>query len=370
MKPSMPTILLLSLCLHLGCRGGQAGAGLAVDDDDASADSGDTDADADFPPALLSCPTPGSLPFSTQSTGFASDEARDVAESLPRFKDQGSDILGNPGGLSAYTSMPLSQGPGDSFVFAGQKARTAMDRGLEASPLAGEWVSLWGYDGDAWSELAREQTDENGGYRVSGIVPSPNPFQPIYSVLEADGSCAPHYGFLLPPGTQVVVTDIDGTLTIADEELFKEIEDGAYDPVENASASRMMNVWHDKGYVIVYLTARPHAFRAETRAWLDRHDYPPGPVISANSLVFGESARQYKRTWCNRVMEDLRWDVVAAYGNETSDIDAYEDSGISKSITFIVGPHAGVADTVAILDNDFSAHISDFVQQQPDATEP
>ena len=339
------------------------------DDDDAGDDQAETDdIDPDFPPALLNCPRPGSLPFSTQSTGFEDDGNRELADTLLRFKDQGSDIMGNPGGVVGYTSMPLSQSPAsDAFVFTGQKARTAMDRGLEATPLGGEWVSLWGYDGDAWSELGRTQTGDNGMYQLSGIAPSPNPYQPIYSVLESDGTCAPHYGFLLPQGTQVIVTDIDGTLTIADEELFKEIDDGNYDPIENASASRMMNVWFEKGYHIVYLTARPHVFRAETRQWLDRHAYPPGPVISANSLVFGESARQYKRTWCNRVLDDFGWDVVAAYGNETSDIDAYEDAGIPKSITFIVGPHAGVADTQAILDNDFSAHINDFVRTYPDA---
>jgi phosphatidate phosphatase PAH1 len=128
-----------------------------------------------------------------------------------------------------------------------------------------------------------------------------------------------------------------------------------------------MNLWNDKGYIIVYLTARPHAFRAETRSWLSDHEFPPGPVITANSLVFDDSARNYKRTWVNRLTSDFGWTVTAAYGNATSDIDAYEEAAIPKNITFIVGEHAGVADTQAILDNDYTAHIADFVEGQPDA---
>jgi hypothetical protein len=365
------TNILISLLMLLlgGCRGGQAGAGLASMSSGDGDEVGDTEdaEDDDFVPSLLGCPQPGALPFTPQSSGFERESNLELAQMLPRFKDQGSDILGNPGGPAAFTSMPLTQSPGTEFVYVGQKARTAIDEGLEATPLGGEWVSLWGYDGADWSELARTQTGDEGMYRISGQAPSPNRYQPYYSILEADGTCAPHYSFLLPRGTPVVITDIDGTLTLADEELFKQITDGNYDPVENASASLMMNAWSEKGYEIVYLTARPHGFRAETRAWLDDQGYPPGPVLSANSLVFGESARQYKRTWCNRVMDDFGWDVVAAYGNETSDIDAYEDAGISKSITFIVGPHAGVAETQAILDNDFTSHINDYVRQQPDA---
>jgi phosphatidate phosphatase PAH1 len=222
----------------------------------------------------------------------------------------------------------------------------------------------------AWSELARAQTSETGSYSFPGIAPSLNRNQPHYAILEGDGSCSPHYSFLMPAGTQVIVTDIDGTLTLADEELFNQIGDGNYVPLENMSAAQMMNTWADKGYVIVYLTARPHAFRTETRVWLRDLGYPVGPVITANTLVFDESARQYKRAWVNRVKNDFGWKVVAAYGNATSDIDAYEDAGIGKDITFIVGPNAGVADTQAIENNDYTAHIADFVNSQPDAAQP
>lgn len=88
-------------------------------------------------------------------------------------------------------------------------------------------------------------------------------------------------------------------------------------------------------------------------------------MITANSLVFGDSAREYKGAWVKRLTNDLGWDIVAAYGNAESDIQAYEDAGIPKGITFIVGEFAGASGTVAIANNDFSSHITDFVNQQP-----
>ena len=88
------------------------------------------------------------------------------------------------------------------------------------------------------------------------------------AILEADGSCGEHYDYLMPPGTKFVVTDIDGTMTFSDDELFKQIDDGSYVPIQNQSADALMNAWTKKGYQVVYLTARPHLFRAETRRWL------------------------------------------------------------------------------------------------------
>lgn len=383
-----PCILIASTVAMLaGCRAAESGAGLASQTDAESSagdptqasSSGTTDGAADTTadttgggpdaePMLLNCPTPGELPFTTMSTAFETQAAMDVVAANPRYKDEASDVLGVPGAQWATTTQStdgaLSTG---AFRLAGTKARAPIDMGLNPLPLAGEWMSLWNWDGTTWTALTRVQTDDAGQYELDGVDETFSSAQPIYSVLEGDGSCAPHYFFLLPEGTEIIVTDIDGTMTLSDEELFAQIGDGNYDPAENASASELMNLWSDKGYVVVYLTARPHVFRAETRAWLDAHGFPVGPVISANTLVFDESARNYKRTWVNWMASDFGWSITAAYGNATSDIDAYEDAGVPKEITFIIGENAGQGGTTGIPDNDFSQHIVDFVMQQPDA---
>jgi hypothetical protein len=324
--------------------------------------------DGDFDPVLLDCPFPASLPFTTQSMGWQNPDAEAIAAANPRIKDEGSDMLGNPGGALAYTTMAQTDPPAPGLrIYEGRKQRTTNEEGLVAQALVGENVSLWGYDGLAWTELTRNTTNDTGAYVFDGIDPSPNPFQPFYAILEADQSCAPHHTFVLDPGTKFVLADIDGTLTLSDDELSMQITDGSYDPVENTGASALMNTWADKGYITVYLTARPHAFRAETRAWLSAHDFPAGPVITANSLVFGDSARTYKATWFGRVLADFGWELAAAYGNADSDIAAYEDAGVPKDITFIIGELAGTSGTQPIENNDYSDHIAEFVQPYPDA---
>lgn len=366
MTPSIWTHHATTLSLLVGlaaCRGGGDADGAGGAGGGASTGAGTSDA------TVLACPNPGQLPFTLESSGWVDPDNESLAASEERYKDEASDRLGSVS-LSAttYDAIDAASTPA-APRYAGRKARAPLTSGLESNGLPGENVSLWVHDAEAgWTSLGRTKTDGLGDFSFDlGAAVTLAPGQAVYSVLEADGSCAPHYDALFPSGTPVILTDIDGTMTLSDEELFSQIADGSYDPKENASASAMMNLWSDKGYPIVYLTARPHAFRAETRAWLDAHGFPVGAVVTASSLVFDESAREYKRSWVNRVLTDFGWEVVAAYGNATSDIDAYEDAGVPKEITFIVGPEAGAAGTVAIEGNDFSSHVSDFVQPYPDA---
>ena len=358
--------LTLSTALGTGCRGGEDDAGLASADDDGTGEASGDDGASSFDPELLNCPTPGSVPFTLESNAFADGANQTLVDENPRIKDEAGDILGNPGGPYGYTRMGVTDSTGaDALRFVGKKARSTNDAGLVSMPITSEYVSLWSFDGSEWFQAARVQTDGSGDYDISGVDGSPNRFQPHYAVLEGDQSCAAHYSWLLPTGAKIFISDIDETLTLSDEELFSQIADVSYDPVENSSASTMMAKWAEKGYSVVYLTARPHVFRAETRSWLTAHGFPPGPVISANSLVTGDSARMYKGAWVNRLTDDFGWEIIAAYGNATSDIDAYEDGGIPKDITFIIGENAGVAETQAIDNNDFSTHITEFVDPYP-----
>jgi hypothetical protein len=363
MKRTVVSSMLVGLGLAaLACRGGSTDAG------------GGGGGSAGGPPLSdateLKCPNPGALPFATEVHEFTNDDAKLTADGSPRNKDEASDVLGVPGGPQVNTYIPVETASGtERPSYDGRKARTGQASGLTAIGLPEEPVSLWYYDpaGKAWQTLGRQPTDSEGGYSLapSGAVVTELD-RPVYSILEADGSCAEHFDYLLPVGTKLVVTDIDGTLTLSDDELFKQIDDGTYAPLQNESADLLMNAWFDKGYRVVYLTARPHEFRSETRAWLRDEGFPPGPVITANSLVFDESARTYKRSWVNRLLQDFQWEVVAAYGNAASDIDAYEDAGIPKDITFIIGEFAGANGTQAIANNDFSDHVADFVTPYPD----
>lgn len=314
----------------------------------------------------LLCPTPGLLPFRTESRGFVRSENKTLATEDPRSKDEASDTLGNPGGVVASTYLEdAAAAAADPIGYRGAKARTTPTGGLFNNPLPGEHVSLWFHDDAAaeWQQIGRADTGDDGYYEIadSGFVAPNN--APVYSVLEADGSCAEHYDFLLPPGSKVIVTDIDGTLTLDDTQLIMEIADENYVPVQMGAADRLTQAWAAKHYPIVYLTARTHLLRNETRVWLRDLGFPPGPVITSDGA---NGPDIYKTAWMNRIIDDFGWTPVAVYGNADTDITAYENAGVAKNLTFIVGDLAGTRSTVAIPNNDFSEHITTFVNAQPD----
>jgi hypothetical protein len=313
----------------------------------------------------LRCPNPGALPFRLASSGFQKPVNKTIAADELRSKDEASDTLGNPGGLNASIYLPDGQRPGAAAIdYHGSKARTAVDAGLTSDQLSGETVSLWTYDPAAamWQSIGSAKTDDGGTYDLpaTGFV-APNG-QPVYAMLEADGSCAAHYDLMLAPGSKVVVTDIDGTLTTSDLELQMQLTDDTYVPKMMTAADRLMQAWSMKGYPIVYLTARPNVLRAESRRWLADLGFPTGPLITSGS---GAAADVYKTLWMKRMAQDFGWDVVAVYGNADTDITAYASIGVPPDHTFIVGPLAGTRGTIAIPNMDFSQHITDFVNAQP-----
>lgn len=350
----------ISLALVAGCR--PDGPGF------------ETQADAGPFTTELRCPQLGSVPFELSDTKWAFSDNETRATTQPRHKHEPSDVMGNPA-----LGFALTQEPGDAQLHMGNElirgvmARTELDRGLFGDPIGAEKVSLWQYDASAgWQKLGERTTDDFSGttaghYSFDLGAPAPEGLSIRYAVLEPEPSCGSHYTYNLPAGTKVIITDIDGTMTLSDDELIQQISDGNHDPAEKMGSVALTQAWAAKGYQFVYLTARPHMFRTETRQWLIEHGYADGPIITAPQLVFGESARMYKRAWVNRVANELGWDVVAAYGNATSDIDAYEDAAIPKAVTFIIGEFAGVAGTTAIDNDDYTSHISDYVMNQPDA---
>jgi hypothetical protein len=312
----------------------------------------------------LSCAFPGDLPFRTPTSGWAHSENKKVAQDKTRSKDEASDTIGNPNGPYASIYLaPNTPPPTGPIDYHGAKQRTLASGGLFATPLQGEHVSLWTYDGSAWLDLGKATTGDDGSYDLPDTdYVAPNG-QPVYAMLDADGSCAEHYDYLYPRGTKVVISDIDGTLTLDDQQLLNQIPDETIIPKMMGAADKLTQAWAMKGYPVIYLTARPHVFRPETRAWLRDLGFPGGALITAADV--GDAA-PYKTMWLQRMLQTFGWTAVAAYGNADTDITAYENAGIPKNLTFIVGPLAGMRGTTPIANMDFSAHISSFVSTQPD----
>jgi hypothetical protein len=168
-------------------------------------------------------------------------------------------------------------------------------------------------------------------------------------------------------GMHAIVSDIDETLTTADNEFLMQLIDSTYDPMERDEASELINDYHARGYTIVYLTARAESQRSNdnmtpardlTEAWLEAHGFPLDEntrVILAPGFVFGDAAAEYKgQALLDLQAEGFMFDY--AYGNAESDIGGYEIANIPKDVTFIIGPEAGNGDTVPVLEDGWVEH--------------
>jgi hypothetical protein len=123
--------------------------------------------------------------------------------------------------------------------------------------------------------------------------------------------------------SECVVFDIDGTLT-PDVLSIKTARQGA------ATA-----VWAfaDSGYLILYLSARIPLLQGGIRDWLEENGFPPGRL----HLTESRDDRKDHAAFKTRVLEAYKsggCDFVAAYGDSSSDFEAYASVGISPQRIF------------------------------------
>ena len=126
---------------------------------------------------------------------------------------------------------------------------------------------------------------------------------------------------------------------------------GDYSPEMRKGAVEVVKAIAAKGYRIIYITGRPETLTGKTREWLEEKDFPPGALRTTDrtSQVM-PTARGVER-FKTDVLTDLTargLNIFAAYGNATTDIAAYQNAGIAKKRTFIIGKYAGNDDTVAV----------------------
>lgn len=205
-------------------------------------------------------------------------------------------------------------------------------------------------DGE-WEILAEAVTDDDGHFEVE--LPEEERFDRgrnrILSILKADGTCVEHGVFVYEEGFETILTDIDATLTTLDDEMLDQmIGDKGLDyiPKKLVDATTMTNAWTDKGYLMLYLSARPVDYLSWTRLWLREEGFPYGPSKGASNLVHGSTAAAYKQEYVEEILDKngLNWQILYGYGNAFSDVDGYVDGGIPKENCFMVN-EAGCPNT-------------------------
>lgn len=122
---------------------------------------------------------------------------------------------------------------------------------------------------------------------------------------------------------QAVVFDIDGTLTPSPLAIFTARDD----------AANAVHLFADRGYKIIYLSARIKPFQAGIPNWLKENHFPEGSIHLPETAQDSRDPAAFKQ----RVLDIYKtngWKFVAAYGDSSTDFDAYDRAGIPKAAVF------------------------------------
>ena len=168
-----------------------------------------------------------------------------------------------------------------------------------------------------------------------------------------DGSTTTSYLWILPAGTRLAVTDIDGTLTASDRELFQQMLDGSHVPSPYPGAVDLTGAHDDLGHLVLYLTGRPYWLTRKTREWLAALGCAAGPLHVTDSdgeaLPTEAGVGDFKKNYLlGLVAQGYVLDL--AYGNATTDIYAYLGVGLPAGQVWIIGANAGQQGTHAVSD--------------------
>ncbi|MCC6623015.1 MAG: hypothetical protein IT385_17280 [Deltaproteobacteria bacterium] len=249
---------------------------------------------------------------------------------------------------------------------------------MQREPPCGLWEHMGDFRTSVEDQYGTTYGIEDDGGRVFFEIPEAQRFPvgryPVRMVLKGDLTMAAFDLIVVEPGTQAIVTDIDGTLTTGDEELILELImeffNETYVQHPYPDADRMLELWESKGYLIVYITGRPDPLRPMTERWVEPR-FPPGPMhltdTNTQAIPKDENVGTYKKEFV-QYLQAQGLDIVAAYGNATTDIYAYEQAGIPKATTFIIGNHRGEAETQP-LQGGYTDHLP-WVEARPAATKP
>ncbi|MDE1463805.1 lipin/Ned1/Smp2 family protein [Spartinivicinus poritis] len=218
-----------------------------------------------------------------------------------------------------------------------------------------------------WKYLGQYKTNRDG--KVTVKVPGQTVGDYIIRmVVDGDHSMADGYISVRSPGRQAVLFDIDGTLTLNDAEQI-----GDYLGLSTATpfyyAKETIQAYRDKGYQLIFLTARPYWQTKGSRVWLrntmQQADWHLRTNIDGEIFTSFKGHAEYKAAYIKKLQQE-GINIVRVYGNASTDIKAYEMANIPKHETYILGRHAGKKDTQTVGD-DYTLHYSSTVVNTPKA---
>lgn len=272
----------------------------------------------------------------------ACDAAPPTAEKLPWKHDILSPIIAS--GTPGHRGRDLLLNPGDPQWIIGKFAYSTppveLDKDLKDEQVDiyvqrecdGPWEMLGSSfttnDGD---HATVEGVDDSGG-RVYFQIPADKALglgrHRIHMIVRGDLTTADMFIEVVPQGTPVFVSDVDGTLTTSENVEFAALLTGTI-PDSNTDAAKAFQILAKKGYHPFYLTARPEYLVHRTREFLSTHDFPPGLVHTTVTLTgaTGAAAQTYKTDELAALgMRGIS--PSYGFGNTDSDAGAYNNANI------------------------------------------
>lgn len=183
------------------------------------------------------------------------------------------------------------------------------------------------------------RTEETGlvSYRIPDAEHLPTGLHAARFVVCADRTFADATVAVVTPRVQLAASDVDGTLTRSENAFAYSVVGLAETPAPHAGAAALFTRLADRGFIMVYLSARPDVFAQSTRAWLASNGFPPGVVRTRGGTHFalgGPDHVTFKVAVLRELARVVGHPVDLGFGNTTTDVRAYEAGGIPGSGRF------------------------------------
>jgi phosphatidate phosphatase PAH1 len=141
---------------------------------------------------------------------------------------------------------------------------------------------------------------------------------------------------VIDPGTRLLVSDVDGTLTESENAEFGALLTGTL-PDAQPDAAALYETFVARGYLPVYVTARAERLGQRTRDFLHAHGFPKGPVLTSYSHfgLSGDDAIAFKSGELGRLAKkgQLAW----LFGNTVTDGAAFASTTVPASRRVLLG---------------------------------
>jgi predicted secreted acid phosphatase len=122
---------------------------------------------------------------------------------------------------------------------------------------------------------------------------------------------------LAPQGKEkAVVFDIDGTLT----------PNQIQTTMARIDAANAVRYFDEKGYKIIYLSARLQFLQSDLPDWLKEKGFPCGDIQVPKSIVIGNHQKELYKTEILRDYIKKGWMIELAFGDSDLDFKAYHNA--------------------------------------------